>query len=120
MKPMIRNKNGGRALGTGPIRANSMNRIGMLEEKNPIEKPKFNNLAENFLKRDEQKAEDEENSNRLKMKMINDEMRDMLMMARNTEGAIKDMNEAFAGDAEFEYIQQKMKNGKNKVKKVAR
>jgi hypothetical protein len=32
------------------------------------------------------------------MKMINDEMRDMLMMAKDTRGAIKEMNAAFLGD----------------------
>jgi hypothetical protein len=32
------------------------------------------------------------------MKLINDEMRDMLMMAKDTKSAIKEMNEAFSGD----------------------
>jgi hypothetical protein len=42
--------------------------------------------------------EAEENANRLKMKLINDEMRDMLMMAKDTKSAIREMNEAFSGD----------------------
>lgn len=32
------------------------------------------------------------------MRVIDDEMRDMLMMANNTQDAIKEMNEAFEGD----------------------
>lgn len=55
----------------------------------------------------------------MKMKLINDEMRDMLMMAKDTGGAIKDMNSAFAGDAEFDYIPQ-TKGKKTKVRKVMR
>jgi len=32
------------------------------------------------------------------MKLIDDDMRDMLMMAQDTRSAIREMNEAFAGD----------------------
>jgi hypothetical protein len=45
--------------------------------------------------------EAEENANRLKMKLINDEMRDMLMMAKDTKSAIREMNEAFSGDQDI-------------------
>jgi hypothetical protein len=34
----------------------------------------------------------------LKMKLIDDEMRDMLMLSKDTSNAIREMNEAFAGD----------------------
>lgn len=37
-------------------------------------------------------------ANRLKMKLINDEMRDMLSMAKDTKGAISEMNAAFSGE----------------------
>lgn len=53
------------------------------------------------------------------MKLINDEMRDMLMMSKDTRGAIREMNDAFTGDADVEYIAQ-VHNNKTKVKKVAR
>ena len=39
-----------------------------------------------------------DNANRLKMKVINDEMRDILMMAKDTKGAIQEMNDAFKGE----------------------
>lgn len=53
------------------------------------------------------------------MKLIDDDMRDMLMMAQDTRSAIREMNEAFAGDQETEYIAEE-KNNKIKVKKVVR
>ena len=54
------------------------------------------------------------------MKQINDEMRDMLMMAGNTRGAIKEMNEAFAGEQEYDYVEQVSKSGRHRLKKVSR
>jgi hypothetical protein len=83
------------------------------------DKPKFNNLAEKFLLHSEIEQKEVENANRLKMKMINDEMRDMLMMAKDTRGAIKEMNAAFAGDQEVDYVAE-VRNKKTKVKKVTR
>jgi hypothetical protein len=53
------------------------------------------------------------------MKIINDEMRDMLMMSKDTKSAIQDMNAAFAGDQDVEYIAQ-VHGNKTRVKKVAR
>lgn len=67
-----------------------------------------------------EKEEAEKSNNRLKLKQINDEMRDMLMMAGDTRGAIKEMNEAFDGEQEFDYITQVTKSGKHRVKKVSR
>ena len=32
------------------------------------------------------------------MKLINDEMRDILLMAKDTKSAIREMNEAFRGE----------------------
>jgi len=32
------------------------------------------------------------------MRLLNDEMRDMLMMSRDTKTAIREMNEAFTGE----------------------
>lgn len=77
-------------------------------------------MAERFLKADENKDEEAKSNNRLKLKQINDEMRDMLMMAGDTRGAIKEMNEAYAGEQEFDYVNQVTKSGKHRVKKVAR
>jgi hypothetical protein len=55
------------------------------------------------------------------MRLLNDEMRDMLMMARDTKTAIREMNEAFTGDLDSDYIQFKdAKTKKSKVKKVVR
>jgi hypothetical protein len=44
----------------------------------------------------------------------------MLLMAGDTRGAIKEMNEAFNGEAEFDYVEQRMRNGKLRLKKVAK
>lgn len=38
------------------------------------------------------------------MKMIDDEMRDMVMMSKDTRSAIREMNEAFSGEQETEFI----------------
>lgn len=38
------------------------------------------------------------------MQLLNDDLRDMLMMARDTKTAIREMNEAFSGDNENEYV----------------
>lgn len=50
------------------------------------------------------------------MKLINDEMREILLMAKDTKNAIREMNEAFRGDQEVEYVVTKHKN-KTKVSK---
>lgn len=47
-------------------------------------------------------------------------MRDMLLMAGDTRGAIKEMNEAFNGEAEFDYVEQRTKTGRLRIKKVAK
>ena len=55
------------------------------------------------------------------MRHLNDEMRDMLMMSRDTKTAIREMNEAFSGEQESDYIHFKdSKTKKSKVKKVVR
>ena len=55
------------------------------------------------------------------MRLLNDEMRDMLMMSRDTKTAIREMNEAFTGEQESDYIHFKdSKTKKSKVKKVVR
>lgn len=55
------------------------------------------------------------------MRLLNDEMRDMLMMSRDTKTAIREMNEAFTGEQESDYIHYKdSKSKKSKVKKVVR
>jgi len=41
---------------------------------------------------------------RLKVKMIDDEMRDILIMSKDTRGAIREMNEAFKGDGDQESL----------------
>ncbi len=38
------------------------------------------------------------------MQLLNDEMREMLMMAKDTKSAIREMNDAFKGDQESDYI----------------
>ena len=53
------------------------------------------------------------------MKMIDDEMRDMLMMSKDTRGAIRDMNDAFKGDQETEFVAKEQGN-KIKVQKITR
>ena len=60
-----------------------------------------------------------DNANRLKMKVINDEMRDILMMAKDTKSAIQEMNDAFKGEQEVDYVPV-VKGNKVRVKKVAR
>lgn len=52
----------------------------------------------------------------LKLRQIDDEMRDMLMMANDTRSAIREMNEAFEGDQEVEYIAEQV-NDRLKVHK---
>lgn len=46
-------------------------------------------------------------------------MRDMLMMANDTKSAIREMNEAFEGDQEVEYIAETV-NDRLKVSKQKR
>jgi hypothetical protein len=53
------------------------------------------------------------------MKMIDDEMRDMVMMSKDTRNAIREMNEAFSGEHETEFIAEEQ-NNKIKVQKVTR
>ena len=53
------------------------------------------------------------------MRQIDDEMRDMLMMANDTRSAIREMNEAFEGDQEVEYIAETV-NDRLKVHKQKR
>ena len=118
MKPMIRNKEGAREASythKPPIRAGSLSRGGDEKKK----KSDFN-IAEKFLNSEKIKEEEQQTAARLKMKMINDEMRDMLMMAQDTSGAIKEMNEAFSGEQEFDYITTVTKGNKTKVRKVRR
>lgn len=38
--------------------------------------------------------------------MIDDEMRDMMLMSKDTFGAIREMNEAFSGENQTEYLAQ--------------
>lgn len=51
--------------------------------------------------------------------MIDDEMRDMVMMSKDTRNAIREMNEAFSGEHETEFIAEEQ-NNKIKVQKVTR
>lgn len=51
------------------------------------------------------------------MRVIDDEMRDMLSMSKDTRGAIREMNEAFAGDQETEFITEEQDNKILKVHK---
>jgi hypothetical protein len=52
--------------------------------------------------------------------MIDDEMRDMLMVSRDTRSAIREMNEAFKGEGtETEYIAQDI-GSKIQVQKIVR
>jgi hypothetical protein len=119
MKPMIRRKDGTRTA-AAPVPNRSMSLKGIsAKATDKDDKPKFNNLAEKFLLHSEIEQKEVENANRLKMKMINDEMRDMLMMAKDTRGAIKEMNAAFAGYQEVDYVAE-VRNKKTKVKKVTR
>lgn len=53
------------------------------------------------------------------MKLINDEMRDMLMMAKDTKSAIKEMNEAFSGELVVDYVAT-VRGKKTKVSKISR
>ena len=68
---------------------------------------KYKNMAEAVLTRGDAEAAEEKAAARLQLKQINDEMRDMLLMAGDTRGAIKEMNEAFNGEAEFDYVEQR-------------
>lgn len=55
------------------------------------------------------------------MQLLNDEMREMLMMAKDTKSAIREMNDAFKGDQESDYIQfRDSKSKKSTFKKVVR
>ena len=56
---------------------------------------------------------------RLKVKMIDDEMRDMLLMSKDTRGAIREMNDAFKGegDLESQFVAEEH-NNKLQVRKV--
>lgn len=118
---MIRNKEGARQAAythKPPLRANSMHRLE--GELKPPKKDKGPNIAEKFIQADKIKEDEAKEASRLQMKVINDEMRDMLMMAQDTSGAIKEMNEAFKGDNEYDYISTMTKNNKTKIKKVRR
>ncbi len=83
------------------------------------DRPKFRNYAADYLKQNDEDKHLESQASQLKLKMIDDEMRDMLMMSQDTRSAIREMNEAFAGDNQTEYIAEE-RNNKIKVSKVTR
>ena len=67
---------------------------------------------------DKVEAIGEDNANRVKRKVINDEMRDMVQMSKDTYGAIRQMNEAFNGETEFKYVAKVDRANKTQVEKV--
>lgn len=78
------------------------------------------NIAEDFLKNFEQKDRAETAEERLKMKLIDNEMNDMLSMSKDTRSAIREMNEAFSGDQEVEFITEESNNRLKVLKKTRR
>jgi hypothetical protein len=76
----------------------------------------FRNTADFKTSFEEQSAE-LTFADKLKMKIIDDEMRDMVIMSKDTRSAIREMNDAFSGEQETEFIAEEH-NNKIKVQKV--
>jgi hypothetical protein len=67
----------------------------------------------------EKHSDADQEGSRQRLKKLNDDMRAMLKTAQDTRSAIREVNEAFHGEQEFDYIAQ-IKGRKTRVKKVAR